>query len=193
MSLSLRCARQFVRSPNTIFVRHAHKKASIQVRLNEYIEGVGLQDEIVTVRPGLMRNILFPTGKASYVKSYDGPRNREFEEQQKASAEQLKADQASGAVFEANKRQEQVNQVESILSGVSALQFKRAVVPETNNTFGSVTADDLASKLKEDYGLNVDKQLIQFKTERIKSLGEHEVNVEVGGKTVTIKVVVDAA
>ncbi|KAG2222091.1 hypothetical protein INT45_007977 [Circinella minor] len=193
MSLPFVCARQFIRSPKNIIVRHAHKKASIQVRLNEYIEGVGLQDEIVSVRPGLMRNILYPTGKATYVKAFDGPRNRQLEQQKKASAEQLKADQVSGAFTEATKRQAQANQVESILSGVSALEFKRAIIPETTNTFGSVTADDLAIKLKDDYGLNVDKQLIQFKTERIKSLGEHEVEVQVAGKPVTIKVVVAAA
>ncbi|KAI9489418.1 hypothetical protein BDB00DRAFT_843336 [Zychaea mexicana] len=193
MSLPFICARQFARSSRAIIVRHAHKKASIPVRLNEYIEGVGLQDEIVSVRPGLMRNTLFPSGKASYVKAFEGPRNRQLEQQQKASAEQLKADQVTGAAQEASKRQAQASQVESILSGVTALEFKRAVIPETTNTFGSVTADDLASKLKEDYGLNVDKQLIQFKTERIKSLGEHEVVVQVAGSPVTLKVVVDAA
>ena len=42
---------------------------------------------------GLMRNILYPTGKATYVKAFDGPRNRQLEQQKKASAEQLKADQ----------------------------------------------------------------------------------------------------
>ncbi|KAI8146746.1 hypothetical protein BJV82DRAFT_599658 [Fennellomyces sp. T-0311] len=193
MSFPFISARQFVRSSKSIIVRNAHKKASIKVRLNEYIEGVGLQDEIVSVRPGLMRNILFPTGKATYVNVHQGPRNRQLEEQQRLSAEQLKADQVSDAVSEANKRKARVNQVESILSGVSALEFKRAVVPDTTSTFGSVTADDLASKLKDEYGLNVDKQLIQFKTERIKSLGEHEVVIQVAGSPVTLKVVVAAA
>ena len=48
---------------------------------------------------GLMRNILYPTGKATYVKAFDGPRNRQLEQQKKASAEQLKADQVKIIIF----------------------------------------------------------------------------------------------
>jgi hypothetical protein len=56
--------------------RHAHKKASINVKLTTYIEGLGLKDEIVTVRPGLMRNVLLPSKQASYITKFNGPRDR---------------------------------------------------------------------------------------------------------------------
>lgn len=77
----------------------------------------------------------------------------------------------------------------STLSSVSILDFKRAVVPDSINTFGSVTADDLAGKLKDEFGITVDKHSVEFKDGRIKSLGEHQVVI--AGHPV--KVVVSAA
>jgi hypothetical protein len=35
-----------------------------------------LKDDIVSVRPGLMRNVLHPTKQASYIDKYNGPRDR---------------------------------------------------------------------------------------------------------------------
>lgn len=89
------------------------------------------------------------------------------------------------------------SQLRRELGEVQVLEFKRAVIPETTNTFGSVTAEDLTSKLKEEYGLTIDKQLIEFKTEggRIKSLGDHDVLVQIVGSStpVPLKVRVVAA
>lgn len=80
------------------------------------------------------------------------------------------------------------------LEGVRELQFNRAVVPNSDNTFGSVTAEDLISKLKEEFGLDVDKSAIEFKSEggRIKSLGNHQILVQIGHKTAEINVVVNS-
>lgn len=79
------------------------------------------------------------------------------------------------------------------LEGVRELQFNRAVVPNSNHTFGSVTADDLVSKLKEEFGLDVEKSTIEFKSEggRIKSLGKHQVLVQIGHETAEINVLVN--
>lgn len=79
------------------------------------------------------------------------------------------------------------------LEGVRELQFNRAVVPNSNHTFGSVTADDLVSKLKEEFGLDVEKSTIEFKSEggRIKSLGTHQVLVQIGHETAEINVLVN--
>lgn len=35
-----------------------------------------MKDDIVSVRPGLMRNVLHPTKQASYIDKYNGPRDR---------------------------------------------------------------------------------------------------------------------
>jgi ribosomal protein L9 len=81
------------------------------------------------------------------------------------------------------------------LEGVRQLVFNRAVVPNSEHTFGSVTAEDLISKLKEEFGLEVEKSTIDFKSEggRIKSLGKHQVFVQIGQETAEINVLVNAA
>ena len=79
------------------------------------------------------------------------------------------------------------------LEDVRELKFNRANVPNSEQTFGSVTADDLVHKLKEEFGLDVDKSTIEFKSEggRIKSLGQHQVLVQIGEQTTEINVIVD--
>lgn len=81
------------------------------------------------------------------------------------------------------------------LEGVRQLNFNRAVVPNSDHTFGSVTAEDLVSKLKEEYGLDVDKTTIEFKSDggRIKSLGQHKVTVQIGHEATEINVLVNPA
>jgi ribosomal protein L9 len=79
------------------------------------------------------------------------------------------------------------------LEEVRELKFNRAIVPNSEHTFGSVTAEDLVNKLKEDFGLDVEKSTIEFKSEggRIKSLGRHQVSVQIGTETTEINVVVN--
>lgn len=79
------------------------------------------------------------------------------------------------------------------LEGVRELKFNRAVVPNSDHTFGSVTVEDLVSKLKEEFGLDVEKSTIEFKSEggRIKSLGNHQVLVQIGQETAEINVIVN--
>ncbi|KAI9013846.1 hypothetical protein CLU79DRAFT_768221 [Phycomyces nitens] len=194
MSLLFRtCARTNgpLMAASTMAKRSAHKKASIQVKLNQFIDGVGLKDEVVSVRPGLMRNILYPAKKASYVPTFNGPRNRQLElELEKAAVTETGADKTVNQ----ERRRESASKLAGSLSSVGTLVFKRAVVPSSTNTFGSVTADDVISKLK-DIGLLVERQTIVFQSEggRIKSLGEHLVTIEAGNQSTTLKVLVEAA
>lgn len=78
---------------------------------------------------------------------------------------------------------------------MQSLTFKRAVVPESTATFGSVTVDDLVNALKEQHGLSVDKSWIDFGEGRIKALGEHIVHVRAAENQspVAIKVLVEAS
>ncbi|ORZ06005.1 hypothetical protein BCR42DRAFT_427482 [Absidia repens] len=190
--LARQCQRIFRPSATALYLtkRQAHKKTSIQVKLNDFVEGVGIKDEIVLVRPGLMRNILYPSGKATYVASYNGPRNRILEDKENNQNHVEDANLLAKAHSE--HRQQQANQLVGGLENVKLLEFKRAVVPNSESTFGSVTADDLVLKLKEEYDLVLEKQAIEFKSEggRIKSLGDHIVEVQIGNKSTTITVVV---
>ena len=67
-------------------------------------------------------------------------------------------------------------------------------MPNSDNTFGSVTAEDLTNKLKEEHGLDIDKAAIQFKSEdgRIKSLGKHQILIQVGQETAEMNVIVNS-
>ncbi|KAI8647315.1 hypothetical protein BD408DRAFT_408976 [Parasitella parasitica] len=191
MSFVLRSSSRALLCSIQITKRQAHKKTSIRVKLNQFVEGVGLQDEIVSVRPGLMRNILYPSGKATYIAK---------EQQDQADDEDAAAvadEQTQSAANLEHLAQVELKKKELLghLEGVPQLEFNRAVVPNSDHTFGSVTADDLTSKLKEEYGLDVDKSTIVVKSEggRIKSLGKHQVFVQIGQQTAEINVVVHPA
>ncbi|KAI9348887.1 hypothetical protein BD770DRAFT_327111 [Pilaira anomala] len=187
MSFILRsCPKAFVACSTQIIKRQAHKKANIQVKLNQFVDGIGLEGEVVAVRPGLMRNILYPTGKATYIDK------REPVVEEGLSASNQKSDAEKLMIQQANM--EKKKELLGHLEGVRELQFNRAVVPNTDNTFGSVTAEDLIHKLKEEFGLDVDKSAIEFKSEggRIKSLGNHQILVQIGQKTAEINVVVNS-
>ncbi|OBZ89750.1 50S ribosomal protein L9 [Choanephora cucurbitarum] len=173
-----------------IIKRHAHKKANIKVKLNEFVEGVGIQGEIVSVRPGLMRNILYPTRKASYMdkKEANAPQSNALEELKQSALDNEKLQLSAQESAQKNK------QLLSDLEGIRELQFSRAIVPNSDNTFGSVTAEDLTNKLKEEYGLDIDKATIEFKSEggRIKSLGKHQIVIQVGQETAEMNVIVNS-
>ncbi|CAO3646890.1 unnamed protein product [Cunninghamella blakesleeana] len=135
-----------------------------------------------------MRNILYPSGKASYVEKYTGPRNRELEDEKSHVIDN------SVVLTELQKeqRQEAVNKLVNELNKVKLLEFQRAVVPNSNNIFGSVSSEDLVDKLMEEYGINIEKNSFEFKSEggRIKTLGEHTINVQLGDVSTSINVVV---
>ncbi|KAI8996891.1 hypothetical protein BDB01DRAFT_830534 [Pilobolus umbonatus] len=183
---SQRCSRILLNT-NQISKRYAHK-SSIPVRLNTFVEGLGLENEVVFVRAGLMRNILFPAGKASYVakKALNTTSTVDTTQTDMSAKKAMENRVASN---------EKKRTLLGHLEGIRELNFKRAVVPNSEHTFGSVTAEDLVSKLKEEYGLDVEKSTIVFKSEggRIKSLGNHLVTVQIGQQTAEINVVVNPA
>ncbi|KAI8086881.1 uncharacterized protein B0P05DRAFT_532759 [Gilbertella persicaria] len=192
MSFLLRpSSRVVISNTAQIIKRQAHKKANIQVKLNEFVDGLGIQGEIIAVRPGLMRNILYPSGKASYVdkKQANNSENGILEATKEASLDAQRLQEL------AQESEQKKKQLLGHLEGVRELSFNRAVVPNSDHTFGSVTADDLISKLREEYGLEVDKSTIEFKSEggRIKSLGKHQISVQIGQETAEINVIVNPA
>ncbi|KAG1458245.1 hypothetical protein G6F56_006440 [Rhizopus delemar] len=192
MSFILRpSAARTVFNATHIIKRSAHKKVNLQVRLNEYIEGLGTRGEVVSVRPGLMRNILFPTGKASYVNK--GAQS-EIDELENA-AESLQQEQNERLKIKEAVAFKKDQTLLHNLKDVFEINFSRAVIPSSDNTFGSVTTEDIVNKLKEEYNVTVDKATIQVKSEggRIKSLGAHSVTVQIGHQTVELTVKVDPA
>lgn len=159
-----------------------------------------------------MRNILFPTKKASYIsKDYQPEPEQELNDMDeilKQTNERLMVKKKktrkpllSIHAWEPNRLTQEKEAVAlkkdqellTNLKNVYEIKFSRAVIPGSENTFGSVTAEDIINKLKEEYNVTVERATIQVKSEsgRIKSLGSHPVSVQIGHQTVELTVQVD--
>ncbi|CAO3693814.1 unnamed protein product [Rhizopus microsporus] len=171
-----------------VIKRSAHKKANIQVRLSQPVDGLGLRGQVVSVRPGLMRNFLFPAKKATYISKDYNPEQEE-EVIDSAQLEQEREEALKKKEMATKKDEELLHN----LKGVYEIKFSRAVIPGSENTFGSVTVEDIVHKLKAEYDITVDKSNIHVKTEggRIKALGSHLVTLHVGQQITEITVKVE--
>lgn len=124
------------------------------------VKGQGKKDQIVEVSDGYARNFLFPQKKAvpADAKATNELKNKEEAKQFKIN-EDRKAAQALA---------DKINKVEvEIVMGHGA----------DGRLYGSVTAKDIAEKLKEKIGVDVDKRKIQMK-DSIRAYGKHEVQIK---------------
>ena len=125
------------------------------------VKGQGKKDQIVDVADGYARNFLFPQKKAvpADAKATNELKNKEESKQFKIN-EDRKAAQALA---------EKINNVEiEIVMGHGA----------DGRLYGSVTAKDIAEKLKSKLGIEVDKRKIQMK-DSIRAYGKHEVQIKI--------------
>jgi len=146
----------------------------VQVILREELPNLGTTGDVVKVKPGYARNYLLPRGLAVEA----SVRNlRELEHQKRVVADhRLRAQKSAAAV--ADK-----------LAGVQLTFNVRA--GEDGKLFGSVTNQDVHREL-EQRGFAIERRRILL-AEPIKSLGSHEVVVNVGPDVrATVKVEVAA-
>lgn len=146
----------------------------MEVILRETIDNLGREGDIVTVKPGFGRNYLLP--------------------QQKAVA----ASAANVALFEKNQAEiqarlnEETKAAEAIAKKLAGTTLSIAMLTGGDERlFGSVTSNDIATKLTEDTGVEIDKRNILLQ-EPIKELGESTVTIKVGFQTtvdITVAVV----
>ena len=125
------------------------------------VKGQGKKDQIVEVSDGYARNFLFPQKKAvpADAKATNELKNKEEAKQFKIN-EDRKAAQALA---------EKINNVEiEIIMGHGA----------DGRLYGSVTAKDIAEKLKAKIGIDVDKRKILMK-ESIRAYGKHDVQIKI--------------
>jgi len=133
----------------------------MEVILKETIETLGQEGDIVKVKPGYARNFLLPRKLA--VLASDG--NRSILEQERAAIESRRA-----------KARQDSEALNKSLSGVTIVIEQR--VGQEDRLFGSVTAADIAEKLKE-VGFDIDRRKILL-DEPIKTTGEKKVNIKTG-------------
>jgi large subunit ribosomal protein L9 len=145
----------------------------MKVLLLRDVEHLGKAGEIKDVSGGFGRNYLLPKGFAvlatkSHIKQAE----------ERLAAQRRRAEAAR-------------REAEALAAKLSALTLTfTAKVGEQDRLYGSVTNTDIAAKLREEVGVEIDRRKIMLE-DPIKRTGEYEVPVELAsGITATLKVVV---
>jgi large subunit ribosomal protein L9 len=151
------------RSENFVAAADLNPKISMpstQVILTENVPGLGAEADVVTVRRGFARNFLLPKGKAYEVTPQ--------------ALRQLDALKAKRAEREARE----LNEAEELARRIGKLKVTFGLqTGETGKAFGSITANDLAERLKQELNRDFDRHLIVLE-HPIKTTGEHEVSLK---------------
>ena len=133
----------------------------MELILKEAISSLGLEGDVVTVKPGYGRNYLLPQGKAVQATRA----NLTLLEKDKAAIEARRA-----------KDQKQAEDTAKKISGLTIVIEQLAGIDE--RLFGSVTTTDICTKLAE-LNVELDKRQILL-NEPVKTLGETKIQVKVG-------------
>jgi len=136
--------------------------ANTQVILTEPIAGLGHEADVVKVKPGYARNFLIPRGKAFEVTP--------------ASLKQINALKTKRAEREAKE----LNDAEELARRINKLKITLTLeTGETGKAFGSITAKDIADKLKAEFGGADIVERHRIVLERpIKDTGPHEIEIK---------------
>jgi len=147
----------------------------VKVLFLKEVAGTAHPGDVREVAPGYARNFLFPQHLAVVADERVVDQIRKREEAARRRAEKELTDARDAA---ARLRKLTVTIYAKTGEGV--------------RLFGSVTNTDVAQQLKREAGLDIDKRKIEIETP-IKSLGPHEVTVELHPEvTETLRVVVAA-
>src|SRR3954452_2990478 len=149
---------------------------STQIILTENIPGLGAEADVVKVKRGYARNFLLPHGKAYEVTPVT-----------MRKLDMLKAKRAEREGRELNEAEETARRI-----GKSKMIFTLET-GESGKAFGSVTANDIATRLKNEVGVELDRHRIHLE-HPIKSTGEHEIQIKLHADvTATLKFNVKSA
>jgi len=133
--------------------------ALTELILTENVPGLGAEADVVKVRRGYARNYILPRGKAFEVTP--GTLRQ---------LDALKQKRAEREARELNEAEELARRI-----GKARLVFTLET-GETGKAFGSVTAQDIVIRLKNELGVEIDRHKIVLERP-IKDTGEHEVAV----------------
>ena len=133
---------------------------STEVILTDNVPGLGAEADVVKVRRGYARNYLLPRGKAY-----------EVTPAALRQLDTLKKKRAEREARELNEAEELARKI-----GKARLTFTLAT-GESGKAFGSITAQDIVTRMKNELGLEIDRHKIVLERP-IKDTGEHEVAVK---------------
>jgi large subunit ribosomal protein L9 len=150
----------------------------MKVILRKDVEKLGEAGSLATVKNGYARNYLIPQGLAIA-----------------ATPGELKLWEHNQAV-KARKVERQERELQSFADKISQVRLTfEARAGEQGRLFGSVTSADIADKLSQQIGEEIDRRKVVL-SEPIRTAGEHTVTINVVGKlrpqiTVTVNGLVD--
>ena len=135
--------------------------ANTQVILTEPIAGLGVEADVVKVKPGYARNFLIPRGKAFEVTP--------------ATLKQINNLKAKRAEREGRE----LNEAEELARRINKLKITLTLeTGETGKAFGSITAKDIADRLKGELGgSEIERHRIVLERP-IKETGAHEIEIK---------------
>jgi large subunit ribosomal protein L9 len=129
--------------------------------LTENVPGLGAEADVVKVRRGYARNYLLPRKMAHEVTP--------------AALRQLNSLKQKRAEREARE----LNEAQELARRIGKARFVFTLeTGETGKAFGSVTAQDIVNRLKNEVGAEIDRHKIVLERP-IKDTGEHEVAIKV--------------
>ncbi len=145
----------------------------MQVILTQDVEKIGQRGDIVDVSRGYVRNFLVPRKLAEV-------------------ATPAKMEEARRKMEEAEERDrrlaERAEEVAATLN--KSVITIEARTGEDERIFGSITAANIASAIEKARGVHLDRRRVRL-TEPIKSLGTHQVPVQVHGDVeASVKIIV---
>ena len=126
------------------------------------VKGQGKKGELKEVSEGYGRNYLLPR-KLAVEATTDNMNALRLKEKAKAAA----------IAAEKEKAMENARQLENIVVKISAK------AGSAGKLFGAVTSQEISDALREQYGIEIEKQKI-IQTEPIKSFGSYEVKCKFG-------------
>jgi len=145
----------------------------MQVILKQDVEKIGRRGDIVEVSRGYVRNFLVPRGLAEV-------------------ATPAKMEEAHRQMVEAEERNRRMSERAGEIAGMlnKSVITIEARTGEDERLFGSVTAANIVSAIEKARGVRIDRRRVRL-DEPIKSLGTHQVPVQVHGDVeASVKVIV---
>jgi len=131
-----------------------------EVILTEKIANLGAEADVVKVKRGYARNFLIPRGKALEVTP--------------TALKRLNLLKAKRAEREAKE----LNEAEDLARKINKLKITLELeTGEQGKAFGSITANDIAERIKSELKVDIDRHRIQIERP-IKDTGAHEVPIK---------------
>lgn len=146
----------------------------MEILLLQDVPGVGKKNDLLIVRDGFALNCLLPQRQALVATP---------------TVRKRYADQIKKRAEEKETEKQVTSQMAGALIGKSISVSRKAT--KAGKLYGGVSAEDVAAELKTQHSITIAVDTIDL-DEAIKTIGTHQVPVNVGNQSLTINVIVEA-